>query len=50
VRGVLWELGCRALWKAEGVGALGEWWWQAEEKTGEGRMWLWWWAGARVAS
>lgn len=33
-----------------GRGALGEWWWQAEEKTGEGRMWLWWWAGARVAS
>ena len=34
---------------AEGVLGPAEWWWQAEEKTGEGRMWLWWWAGARVA-
>jgi hypothetical protein len=51
VRGVLWDLGCRALVNGErGGGAHGEWWWQAEEKTGEGRMWLWWWAGARVAS
>jgi len=35
--------------RRKGWQAHGEWWWQAEEKTGEGRMWLWWWAGALVA-